>query len=74
MSAVTKHDAAQIAGRHRGIDAAPESPGIQQRQKPRVIDMRMCQKDIINQRWIHHMLKMVHGGIDMSNRFIELFQ
>ena len=59
MSAVTKHDAAQIAGRHRGIDAAPESPGIQQRQKPRVIDMRMCQKHMVDQRRIHRQLTVL---------------
>ena len=73
MRTVTKHDAAQIAGGLCGVNPAPEPPGIQKRQKPGMVYVRMCQKHIVDQSCFHrqftvlkHLDSLLHAIIHQN--------
>ena len=53
MRTVTQHNAAQIAGGRRRKNLTAESPRIQERQKTRMVYMRVGQEHIIYQRFLH---------------------
>ncbi len=59
MRTVTQHNAAQITGGRRRKNLTAESPRIQERQKTRMVYMRVSQEHIIYQRFLHRQLAVL---------------
>ena len=63
MRAVTQHDVAKLRGCPCSIYLPPESPGEQLGKHARMIHMGMCQKHIINHRFLYRKF-CIFKGID----------